>query len=134
MKNIKFSSGRALILAAGLATAGLSGAFAQESVTTTTTSAGTVSEFTPGLITVTSSTGAPPVSYSYSKTTTYVDENGNPVSSQVIRSGVPVTVYYTQQGNQMLASKVVVRRVEAPPPDGGTIIKKTTTTTSTPAP
>ena len=133
MKNIKFSSVRVAVLCGMLATAGLTGAYAQ-SVTTTTTSAGTVSEFSPGMITVSEGPSSLPVSYSYSKTTTYVDENGNPVSTEVIKSGVPVTVYYTQNGDRMLASKVVVRRADLPT-DNATIIKKTTTTTTTtPAP
>ena len=127
MKNVKFSSTRAAVLCGILAVAGLTGANAQ--VSTVTTSAGTVSEFTPGQITVTSGPSALPVAYTYSKTTTYVDENGNPVSSETIRSGVPVTVYYSQDGDRMVASKVIVRHVV--PSDGATIIKKTTTTTTT---
>jgi len=91
--------------------------------TTTTTSAtqcaGTVSQFGPDTIIVKSTTSADPVSYSYSKTTTYVDENGNPVSSETVKSGAPVTVYYTQDGDKMIATKVIVRK---------------TTTTTTPAP
>ncbi len=131
MKNVKFSSVRAAALSAVLATVGLTGAYAQSVVTTT--SAGTVSEFSPSVITVTSGTSPAPVSYTYSKTTTYVDENGNPVSVETVRSGVPVTVYYSQDGDRMLASKVVVHNVA--PTDGSTIIKKTTTTTTTtPAP
>ena len=47
-----------------------------ESTTTTTTSAGTVSDFTPDAITVRTTTTAAPTSYTFSKTTTYVDENG----------------------------------------------------------
>jgi len=130
MKNVKFSSVRSAALCAVLATAGLTGAYAQSTVTTTT-SAGTVSEFSPSVITVNS--GGSPVSYSYSKTTTYVDENGNPVSVETVRSGVPVTVYYSQDGSRMMASKVVVHSV--PATDGSTVIKKTTTTTTTtPAP
>jgi hypothetical protein len=70
--------------------------------------------------------------YLYSKTTTYVDQNGNPVSTEVVRSGVPVTVYYTQDGDRMIASKVVVRRTM--PTDDSTVIKKTTTTTTTTTP
>ena len=89
------------------------------STTTTTTSNGTVSQFGPDTIVVSSTTSPTPVSYSYSKTTTYVDENGNPVSSETVKSGAPVTVYYTQDGDKMIASKVIVRK---------------TTTTTTPAP
>ena len=86
--------------------------------TTTTSSAGTVSQFSPNTIIVKTTTSADPVSYSYSKTTTYVDENGNTVSSETVKSGAPVTVYYTQDGDKMVATKVVVRK---------------TTTTTTPA-
>jgi hypothetical protein len=89
------------------------------STTTTTTSDGTVSQFSPDTIMVSSTTSPTPVSYSYSKTTTYVDENGNPVSSETVKSGVPVTIYYTQDGDKMVATKVIVRK---------------TTTTTTPAP
>jgi hypothetical protein len=89
------------------------------STTTTTTSAGTVSQFSPDTIVVKTTTAADPISYSYSKTTTYVDENGNPVSSETVKSGAPVTVYYTQDGDKMIATKVVVRK---------------TTTTTNPAP
>ena len=89
------------------------------STTTTTTSAGTVSQFSPDTIVVKTTTSATPVSYSYTKTTTYVDENGNAVSSETVKSGAPVTVYYTQDGDKMVATKVIVRK---------------TTTTTTPAP
>ena len=83
------------------------------------TSDGTVSEFSPDSIVVKSTTSTFPLSYSCSKTTTYVDENGNTVSSEMVKSGAPVTVYYTQDGDKMIATKVIVRK---------------TTTTATPAP
>jgi hypothetical protein len=89
------------------------------STTTTTTSDGTVSQFGPDTIVVQTTASGDPVSYSYSKTTTYVDENGNPVSMETVKSGLPVTVYYTQDGDKMIATKVIVRK---------------TTTTTTPAP
>ena len=78
--------------------------------TSTTTSAGTVSQFSPDTIVVKTTTSSNPVSYSYSKTTTYVDENGNAVSSETVKSGAPVTIYYTQDGDKMVATKVVVRK------------------------
>jgi hypothetical protein len=89
------------------------------STSTATTSQGTVSQFGPDTIVVKSTTSTSPLSYSYSKTTTYVDESGNPVSSETVKSGAPVTVYYTQDGDKMIANKVVVRK---------------TTTTTTPNP
>ena len=93
-----------------------------ESTTTTTTTpvVGTISEFSPKTIVIKTEKSSEPVSYSYTKTTTYVDENGAPVSMETVKSGLPVTVYYTQDGDKMVASKVIVRKVE------------TTTTTTTP--
>jgi hypothetical protein len=85
----------------------------------TTTSAGTISQFSPDAIVIKTTTANDPVSYSYTKTTSYVDEDGNPVSVETVKSGAPVTVYYTMDGNKMVATKVVVR-------------KTTTTTTPTP--
>ncbi len=78
--------------------------------TTTTTSAGTISQFSPNAIVVKTTTTAAPVSYSSTKTTTYVDEDGNTVSSETVKSGLPVTVYYNQVGDQMVATKVVVKK------------------------
>ena len=85
------------------------------STTTTTTSDGTVSEFGPDSFVVRSTTSTTPLSYSYSKTTSYVDEDDHPVERETLKSGTPVTVYYTRDGDKMIASKVIV--------------KKTTTTT-----
>jgi len=87
-------------------------------------------------MTVQTQTSSAPVSYTFSKTTTYVDENGNPVSVDVVKSGIPVTVYYTQDGDKMVASKVVVRKTVttdpvAPVPAPVIEQKKTTTTTTT---
>ena len=86
--------------------------------TTITMSAGTITQFGPDAFVIKTTTSTDPVSYSYTKTTTYVDENGNPVSVETVKSGVPVTVYYDKAGNKMVATKVIVR--------------KTTTVTPTP--
>lgn len=81
-----------------------------KSTTTTVSSQGTISTFAPDSFEIRTSPSAVPVRYSYNKTTTYVDESGNPVSVEVVKSGVPVTVFYAQNGDQMVASKVVVRQ------------------------
>ena len=95
---------------------------AAPSVTATTTSStvaeGTISDFSPDTIVVRSTTATAPTRYVYRKTTTYVDENGNTVASETVKSGAPVTIYYTKDGDKMIATKVVVRK---------------TTTTTTPA-
>jgi hypothetical protein len=83
--------------------------------TTTTTSNGTISEFGPETIFVRSTETSDPVGYSYTKTTTYVDEDGKPVSIETVKSGLPVTVYYDNSGTKMVATKVVVRRTEVVP-------------------
>ena len=75
-------------------------------------------------------TEAAPVRYRYSKTTTYVDETGAPVSFVMVRAGLPVTVYYAQSGDEMIASKVVVRRQAAAP----AVTREQTTVTTTEAP
>ena len=110
-----FTANRALAQTAAVSTTTTSSA----TTSSATQCAGTVSQFGPDTIVVSSTTSPTPVSYSYSKTTTYVDENGKPVSSETVKSGAPVTVYYTQDGDKMIATKVIVRKM---------------TTTTTPAP
>jgi hypothetical protein len=111
---------------------------AVESTTTrTTTSAGTISEFSPDSIVIKTETSAEPVHYTYTKTTTYVDETGAPVSMETVKSGLPVTVYYIKDGDRMVASKVIVRKavvkavVVTPVTPPVVEEKKTTTTTTT---
>jgi len=111
---------------------------AVESTTSTTTSAGTISTFSPDTIAIRTTTTAEPVSYVYTKSTTYVDENGAPVSVALVKSGLPVTVYYIRDGDRMIASRVIVRRVVAEAPAvqvtaPAPVIeeKKTSTTTTT---
>jgi CRISPR/Cas system-associated exonuclease Cas4 (RecB family) len=97
--------------------------------TAATTSAGVISEFGPETIIIRSETSPEPIRYVYSKTTTYVDETGAPVSMETVKSGLPVTVYYVKDGERMVASKVIVRKavVKTVP----TIEEKKTTTTTT---
>jgi hypothetical protein len=136
MKTIPTNLIRSLILAGSLTLTGIASAQTASSTTTTqtststaaTTSAGTITEFSPDVITVRTESATAPVAYSYSKTTTYVDQSGNPVSMEVVKSGVPVTVYYTQDGDKMVATKVVVQKTTDAA--GTTVEKKTTTTTT----
>lgn len=96
---------------------------------TTTMAVGTISEFGPKQIVLRSRSSREPLFYTYSKTTTYVDENGMPVSIETVKSGLPVTVYYTKTGDTFAANKVVVKKaVVVPIPAVET--KKTTTTTT----
>jgi len=83
--------------------------------TTTTTTTGTVSQFGPDAIVIRTTTSSAPVTYSSTKTTTYVDENGKPVAVETVKSGVPVTVYYSKDGDKMVATKVVVKTMTTGP-------------------
>jgi len=79
--------------------------------TTTTTGAptmGTVRQVGPNTIVV-SPDGGTPVTYSTKKTTTYVDEDGNPVAVETVESGAPVIVYTDKSGGKN-ATKVVVKK------------------------
>ncbi len=129
MKKLIRNSIGALLLTGTLLTTNT--VLAQTSVVTTgpVTSMGTISEFSPQSIIIKTETGTAPVSYGYSKTTTYVDEAGNPVSMTTIKSGIPVTVYYTKTGDTMTASKVIVRKAVVAP--GATVEEQKTTTTTT---
>ena len=98
---------------------------------TITPSLGVVNEFTPDVISVRTEAAPAPVVYHYTKTTTYVDENGVPVSVETVKSGLPVTVYYTKEGDALVASKVIVRKAVATVPVTPVIEEKTTTTTTT---
>lgn len=101
------------------------GVFAQQGqitvgTVTTTETMGTVSEVSPDTIVIRSETSTTPMEYRYTESTTYVDDTGAAVSIETVKSGLPVTVYYTLEGDRMVADKVVVQ-------------KTTTTTTETPA-
>ncbi|MBN8422689.1 MAG: hypothetical protein J0L73_27515 [Verrucomicrobia bacterium] len=91
--------------------------------------AGVITQFGPENLIIKTESSPDPLSYSYSKTTTYVDETGAPVSIETVRAGVPVTVHYTKVGNTLVASKVIVRKNAVVP--GQVIEKRTTTTTTT---
>ena len=103
----------------------------QSTTTTTTNSAGTITTFNPDTIAIKTTTTSEPVSYSYTKSTTYVDENGAPVSMTLVKSGLPVTVYYVRDGGRMIASKVIVRRAVIEVPVAPVVEEKKTSTTTT---
>jgi len=112
---------------------------------------GTVSTFGDGAVVIRTHDDAPPIRYTFSKTTRYVDAEGNTISSSYVREGTPVSVEYTRVGDQLIASKVIVKRVvrhhhedsdaaveqhttvtdTEPAPAPTVVIKKTTTTTTT---
>lgn len=112
-------------LAATLAVALAASTFAQVAAAGVT-STGTVQTFSPDTITVTAGESTP-VAYHYTKSTTYVDETGAPVSMAMVKSGLPVTVYYSKTGDNLVASKVVVQKTTTTAP---VTVQETTTTTT----
>jgi hypothetical protein len=72
-------------------------------------SEGTVNELGQDRMYLKPSATADPVKYSYTKTTTYVDEDGNTVSRDIVTTGRPARVYYTQDGDERIAHKIVVK-------------------------
>ena len=76
--------------------------------TTTTNADGTISSFAKDEFAIKSQTSDEAVTYRYTKTTQYVDENGAPVSVEVVKSGVPVTVTFVRDGNRFVAQRVIV--------------------------
>lgn len=88
------------------------GLFAEQETQTVTKTetVGTVSEVSPDTIVVRTETSTSPLKYTYTKTTTYVDESGEPVTIETVKSGQPVTVYYSLEDGRMIANKVVVHK------------------------
>ncbi len=97
--------------------------------TTTTTAAGTITEFGPVGFAIKTESSQEPIGYMYGKTTTYVDEDGQTVTNRTAMSGLPVTVYYTKIGGKLMATKVIVHKAAVVQPE--VIEKKKTTTTTT---
>ncbi len=91
----------------------------QKKPTTTTTTtmnrSGFVSELGPDTIVIRTATSVSPFTYQSTETTTFVDEAGNPVATDVVKSGAPVTIYYSKSGEKMVATKVVVKETTPQP-------------------
>jgi hypothetical protein len=126
----RFTSTLSLVLAFGLLGSVSVGLAADTSVTTTektTTYTGVVSEINPSTSTIIlkSETAPAPVTYHFTKETTFVDAQGNVVSYETIRNA-PVTVEYMKEGDQ-----VIVKRVVATRPGSVTHKEETTTHTET---
>lgn len=147
MKKNRIASTVSIGLALGLMAAASSSSAETSTVTTskTTTYSGVVSEVNPSSSTIIlkSESSTAPVTYTYSKETTFVDASGNVVTYEAIRNS-PVTVEYSTVDGQTVVRKVIQTGpvvvvpapvVVAPPvvltPPAATIQKKTTTHTET---
>ena len=106
----------------------------------TTTSTGTISEYTPGSRFIIKETSGP-MSYRYGKTVTYVTKSGKVLTDADvktrIRIGAPVSVQYITDGDERVISRVVVDDDDSTTTTTTTrpapveVTKKTTTTTTT---
>lgn len=103
----------ALLLAGTFTLAPISFGQRVEATSVTTTSEGTVTEFGPQSVVIRTEAGSQPIHYISSETTNYVDENGAPLAVSMVKSGSPVTVFYTKIGDTLVASKIMVRRALA---------------------
>jgi hypothetical protein len=108
MKMNKFLTSVSFGLALGLMA---SSASAQSTTVTTsksTTYSGIVSEMNPSSSTIIlkSEGSAAPVTYNYTKETTFVDSTGKTVSSEAILNS-PVTVEYSTEGGRTIVKRVV---------------------------
>jgi len=109
-----------------IASAALADMESSTTTSKTTTYSGVVSEINPSSSTIIlkSETSPSPVTYSFSKETTFVDSTGRPVAQDMILNS-PVTVEYSTEGG-----RTVVRRVVQTGP-ARTIQEKTTHTETT---
>jgi hypothetical protein len=81
---------------------------ATETMTTTTESFGTVTEFTPGQFLMLKTEAAEPMRYKVGKTVTYVTSDGKVIEASKIRKDSKVRVHYLKDGNDMVVDKVIV--------------------------
>ncbi len=146
MKQTKISK---MILAGAACAVAITGAFAQESSTATTTTtsgvdgisssktttsttsgAGTITAYTPGsdYISFRTETSSEPTKYYYTKKTVLVDADGKTVDWSLLRPDLPVRYEYIKDGDRMVVSKVTVTKPLA------TFESKETTTTTTTTP
>ena len=79
-----------------------------ESTTTTTESSGTITEFSPGASIVLSTGSGAPTTYKFSKTVTYVTEDGKVIEPAKIKKSSKVRVHYIKEGNDQLVDRVIV--------------------------
>jgi hypothetical protein len=70
---------------------------------------GTVAEWRPDSVTILQKDATSPLRFSFAKKVEYVDAAGKAVSREMVSPGVPVTMRYTREGDQMLVNRVIVQ-------------------------
>ena len=86
-------------------------AIGAEVVTTTTSSSGTLHEYSPGSTFVVKESKGP-VTYRYGKKVTYVTKSGKTLSAADVKTrikvGVPVSVHYATEGDARVINRIEV--------------------------
>lgn len=89
-------------------------AFAQ-TITTTITSTGTITEYSPGTTFVVKETTGP-VTYRYGETVTYVTRGGQALTDEEVRTrvkvGTPVNVHFITEGDERILNRVEIDEIE----------------------
>ncbi len=75
---------------------------------------GTIFDISSDQIVILPSGSQKPIRYFHGEGTVYVDESGNSITLKVVRSGVEVTVFYSQAEEQRMANRVVVGKSRSP--------------------
>jgi hypothetical protein len=71
---------------------------------------GIVNESSSERIIVETALSPEPLHYIFSKSTSYVDESGLPISAKAVKSGLPVTVRYTKVGTLCMVDQVILKK------------------------
>lgn len=116
----------------------------QRTETVTTTNApgeatiirGSVTEYTPtsNSVIIRSASNPEPVRYSVTKETTVVNQAGEPMTIDTLRSGLPAEVHYHRVGDQIVASRIVVNSSSTTTTTAPAAVAPSTTVITTPAP
>lgn len=103
------------------------GKMVEETIKTTVVMhSGTILKFEPGVLTLKADQQEKALRYQYSKTTTWTNAAGEPVSPSLIKAGLPVKVRYSQRGDTLFADEVVIvtapGNAAAPTPSNRTLV------------
>ncbi|RYD34695.1 MAG: hypothetical protein EOP86_10345 [Verrucomicrobiaceae bacterium] len=63
-----------------------------------------------------------PIGFVVNSATRFTDLDGKPVASSLLVNGVPVKLFYAEDGNTLVAADLQVQRVQVPLPDGTTTL------------
>lgn len=69
---------------------------------------GTIFNISHRQIVILTPASSEPIRYSHGEGTVYVDASDKPVTLEIVRSGIAVTVFYSEVENQRMANRVVV--------------------------